>query len=191
MSKLHTEDLIIKLLLENEELTIRQIAGQVGVDYKSVYLKIMSLKQGGIINIKPVGNSSLCSLNKSSHPKIMNAEYLRREEALKNHNLRVLCARLQDDVKNPFFILLLFGSHVKGLVRKSSDLDLLMICDDEKTREIIQKIIKATPLKTHLLSFNSEEFKSMLKTTDFNVGKEAAKKNIILFGTENYYWLIE
>jgi hypothetical protein len=42
-----------------------------------------------------------------------------------------------------------------------------------------------------MVSFTSEEFLSMLKTTEFNVGMEAAENNVILFGIEDYYRLLK
>ena len=37
---------------------------------------------------------------------------------------------------------------------------------------------------------STDEFESMLKTKENNVGKEIVKNNIILYGVENYYNLI-
>lgn len=188
MYKIHTEDKIIKLLLENrKEFTIRSIANSIKVDYKTVHIKVDELAKQGIISIKKAGQSSLCSLNNILHPSILRAEYIRIEELLKNKNMYVLYNRIKEI--NPFFILLLFGSHASKTNKKTSDIDLMLI-SDIKT-EKIQKTITSIPLNIHLLKFNTEEFSQMLKTTEFNVGKEAANNNIILFGIENYYRMIE
>jgi len=55
----------------------------------------------------------------------------------------------------------------------------------------VKNKISLIPLNIHLVEFTSEEFLSMLKTTEFNVGREAFNNNIILFGIENYYKLIK
>jgi hypothetical protein len=46
-------------------------------------------------------------------------------------------------------------------------------------------------LPIHYMIFTESQFLSMLDTKEFNVGKEAAKHNIILHGMENYYEMIQ
>ena len=58
-------------------------------------------------------------------------------ELLYNKDAHVFYNKIKEDIKNPFFILLLFGSHVRGKQRKNSDLDLLLISDnDEITKSV-------------------------------------------------------
>ena len=114
----------------------------------------------------------------------------RREEIFKNSDLRALSSYFRD-IKEPFFILLLFGSYASGKARKGSDIDLMLITDSEAAANRAKKIVSLIPLGIHLVDFKSKEFTSMLKTTEFNVGKEAVNNNIILFGIEDYYRLIQ
>ena len=95
------------------------------------------------------------------------------------------------DIPEPFFILLLFGSYASGKNRKSSDIDLMLITDNEDIQKKIKSKVALIPLKIHLTEFNSKEFVSMLKTTEFNVGKEAFYNNVILYGIEDYYRVIQ
>src|SRR3989338_7363629 len=89
-----------------------------------------------------------------------------------------------ENINYPFLIVLIFGSYVKKTQAKNSDIDLCIICDHkEKTKELI-------PLKLELHSFTTNEFDSMLKTKEENVGKEIVKNNLILYGIEGYYNLI-
>lgn len=67
----------------------------------------------------------------------------------------------------------------------------MLITDNEKTKQNFKNKMSLIPLNIHLLTFTSSEFLSMLKTTEFNVGKEAFDSNIILFGIEDYYRLIK
>lgn len=194
MEEIHntTKDKIIKLLLSNKdkEFTIRAISNNVSVDYKAVYIVVKRLIKNNVINAKKAGQTILCSINqKGFNADVFRAEAIRRDELLKNKDLYALHSYFKD-IKEPFFILLLFGSYASGKPRKGSDIDLMLIADGnlkKKARDIISLI----PLKLHFLDFDSKEFLSMLKTTEFNVGKEAAKNNIILFGIEDYYRLIK
>jgi len=45
-------------------------------------------------------------------------------------------------------------------------------------------------LKLEIQEFTTKEFISMIEKRQRNLGHEIVKRNIILFGTENYYNLI-
>jgi len=196
MEKIHnsTKDSILKLLLSNKgrEFTIRAISKSISIDYKTVYLTIKQLAKASIVITKKAGQTTLCSINqKEFNADIFRAELIRREEALTNKNIYVLYRRIKEDTKEPFFALLLFGSYARGKPRKGSDIDIMLITNSQAVREEMKHIVSLLPLKIHLADFSSEEFLSMLKTTEFNVGREAFNNNIILFGIENYYSLMQ
>ncbi len=192
VKKHNTKDKILMLLLSNKEenFTIRGIAKHIEVDYKTVYLVVSELIESKLILAKKIGQAVLCSINKKKFDvDIFRAEMIRKEELLKNKNFSVLCSYF--DIKEPFFILLLFGSQASGKKRKGSDIDLMLITNEKKIVKQIKDKLSLIPLDIHLLDFTSEEFLSMIKTTEFNVGKETLNNNIILFGIENYYRLIK
>ncbi|MBU4502305.1 MAG: nucleotidyltransferase domain-containing protein [Nanoarchaeota archaeon] len=193
MVKIHNKLRIIKMLLENKtkEFTIREIAKTTKIDYKTTYMITQELISEKTIKAKKAGQTTLCRIERSQfNPYIYNAEYLRVQEILKNNNLNVMHRRIAD-TKEHFFILLLFGSYAKKKQTKGSDIDLMLITDNSKTKNKIRSALSLMPLTTHLNTFTTEEFLSMLKTTEFNVGREADENNIILFGIEDYYGLIK
>jgi len=194
MEEIHntTKDKIIKLLLSNKEkeFTIRAISKNVSVDYKAVYIVVKRLIKNNIVSAKKAGQTILCSINqKRFNADVFRAEAIRRDELLKNKDLYALYSYFKD-IKESFFILLLFGSYAAGKAKKGSDIDLMLIANDN-LRKKARKTVSLIPLKIHFIDFNSKEFLSMLKTTEFNVGKEAANNNIILYGIEDYYRLIK
>ncbi len=187
----NTIDEILILLLSNkkEQFTIRAISQKTKIDYKTTYLAVQDLIKQKIINAKKAGQTTLCSINKNIfNSDIFRAEMLRKERLLKSKDISVLHDYIKD-IGEQFFILLIFGSRTTGK-SKGSDMDLMLITDNEKIKKQMKDTLKLIPLDTHLNSFNSKEFISMLKTTDFNVGNEAADNNIILFGIEDYYRLV-
>ena len=194
MEKIHnTKDKILKLLLSHkkEEFTIRAISKNVAIDYKTVYFIVKDLIQNNVIQAKKAGQTILCSINqKQFNADIFRAELLRKEELLQNKNFYALYNYFKD-LKEPFFILLLFGSYASGKPRKKSDIDLMLIVNDEKVKTQVKYIASLIPLDIHLVDFTSEEFLAMLKTTEFIVGKEAFYNNIILLGIEDYYRITE
>jgi predicted nucleotidyltransferase len=195
MEKIHntTKDKILKLLLSNKdkEFTIRAISKEVLIDYKSVYIAINRLIKSNVVIAKKAGQTILCSINQRGfNADVFRAEIIRREELLENKDLYVLYSYFKD-VKEPFFILLLFGSYASGRIRKGSDIDLMLISDNDSLRKRVKNIVSLIPLKIHFLDFSTKEFLSMLKTTEFNVGKEVLNNNIVLFGIEDYYRLLQ
>lgn len=196
MEKIHnsTKDKILKLLLSNKkkEFTIRAIAQNIKVDYKAVYLVTKQLIKTEVVNSKRAGQTVLCSINhKKFNSDIFRAETIRRDEVLDNKDVHVLYNNIKDEIQEHFFILLIFGSYASRQQRKGSDVDLMLVTDSESIKKKVKNIVSGTPLGIHLLDFKMGEFLSMLKTTDFNVGKEAFYNNVILFGIEDYHRMIE
>jgi predicted nucleotidyltransferase len=181
---------ILKLLISNKEETfsIRKISKIRKINYKSAYLSLKSLEEKGLVTLKRIGNTISCTFNDRFNDLVFKAEYQRREEMLKNKNFLILYNQLKKINKQ--FILLLFGSQVKKTVNKHSDIDLLLISSEEVAK-IIHTETKLLPLDFHLTTISYEEFASMLKNKEFTVVSEAIKKNIILYGIEDYYRIVE
>ncbi|MFH1916050.1 MAG: nucleotidyltransferase domain-containing protein [Nanoarchaeota archaeon] len=175
----HGESLeILKLLIETREpLSIRQIAIQRKINYKSAYLAIQKLEKENVITAKKIGNTTACVFQPIVHPLIFTAEWERKETFLKNHP--ALKDRLQGMTNT---IVLLFGSYAKHTQDKHSDIDLLVITDSEQNRKL-----SGLSSKIHINTITFEEFTSMAKTREYSLVSEAMKHNIILTGIEEYY----
>jgi len=178
---------ILKLLIENQqsEFSIRQIGIQRNINYKSAYISIHDLAREGIVTLKELGNTTICSFNRTFNDSVFEVEYTRLQELLKDRGLRVMYNRLAK--LNEQFILLLFGSHSKGKQTKGSDIDLLLISNNP---EPVESQIRLLPLNIHLTPITYGNFEAMLKSKEFTVVSEAIKHNILLFGLEDYYRLM-
>ncbi|MFH1650172.1 MAG: nucleotidyltransferase domain-containing protein [Candidatus Woesearchaeota archaeon] len=184
---MNAETKILVFLLNNRESkpTIRSISQSTSINYRIVHEKIGQLEQEGIITTTKTGSARTCSLTNKFTNKIFEAEYMRREEILKNKDLRVLHERLSE---LPFsFIALLFGSHAKGKANKHSDIDILTIGGNEKE---IKALFSLWPGPIHLTSITYQEFIAMARNRQFTVVTEAMKNNIILLEIEEYYRLV-
>ena len=181
---------ILKVLIGNREETysIRKIALLRKINYKSAYNAVKALEKEGIIELKKVGNTVVCSFNDKFNHLVFKAEYLRREDLFKKKDFLLIYDYLAE-LKIPF-IALLFGSHVKGKATKHSDIDLLIISSDEEARKVNDKL-NLLPYKIHLTPLTYEGFIRMAKSKEFTVVSEAIKKNIILVGIEDYYRLLK
>lgn len=178
---------ILKLLIENQEkvFSIRQIAIQRKINYKSAYTSLKDLSKEGIVSLKKQGNMTICSFNHNFNDSVFKVEYARLQDILKDKNFLVLYNRLAK-VKEQF-ILLLFGSYSKGKETKGSDIDLLLISNNPKP---IEAQISLLPINIHLTHATYRDFELMLKSKEFTVVSEAVKRNILLFGIEDYYRLM-
>lgn len=181
---------VIMTLIENQDqnISIAQLAKRSKLDYKNVYNTVKQLENEGLISLERFGNAFNCILNQKTHHTIFEAEYERRKILLQDKNFQILHKKLNSLEFS--FIALIFGSYAKGTSLKSSDIDLLMISEENREKEI-ERIISLIPLDIHFVFFTYEEFLSMARSREFTVVSEAIKQNIILVGIEDYYRLIE
>ena len=186
---MQTELKIIKYFIENKKpKTIREIAKQIKADYKITHTATQRLIQKNILQAQTIGKSSLCSLNEKYFGiEVYEAEDERKENILKNSNIKQLYKEIISKVNTGFFILLLFGSYAKNKQTKTSDIDLMFISNDKDFESKISNILSLLPLKTHALVFTEEEFIRMKDSKKSNVIQEAIESNIILYGIEAYY----
>jgi len=187
--------IIVRFLIErkNEELNILKISKEVKMDYKNVYSIVKRLEKESLVKLESFGQSSRVKLISQVHPTIFEAEYTRRNEVLKDKNLAVMLNDFKNALKSKCYILLIFGSYAKKTQTRNSDIDLMFIVPDGK-EELFEKDIHKTtrllPLPIHYLVFSEKQFLDMVNAKESNVGQEALKNNIILYGIESYYEMI-
>jgi predicted nucleotidyltransferase len=181
---------ILKALIDHgeEEMNINKLSKLAKIDYKNTYNIIKRLNAQGLVQLERFGQALKCTLNRKPHPLIFEAEYERRERLLKNKDMKVLYTKL-NQLSFPA-VTLLFGSYAKEQAGKGSDMDLIVICEKTRAKEV-ESILSLIPLNIHLTLLTWEEFLAMAKTREFNVVQEALKHNIVLTGIEDYYRVIE
>ncbi len=185
-----TEIKVIRALIENKPMTIREIAKKIKADYRITHTAVQRLIKKKIITTETIGKSSLCSLNQEHYGvETYQAEEERRNAIFKNKDIRQLCKEVLRKINTVFFILLLFGSYAKGKQAKQSDIDLMFISNEKDFEKNIHNVLSSLPLKTHVLVFAEEEFIRMKNSRKPNVVKEAMENNILLYNIENYYRL--
>jgi predicted nucleotidyltransferase len=97
-------------------------------------------------------------------------------------------------INTAFFTFLITGSYAVGKQTKESDLDVAVICDDERNKkEILVPIMNKGELlnpKIHIFVFTQKEFYGMLVNKEENYGKEIARKHLIMIGAQSYYKIL-
>ncbi|MEK6905238.1 MAG: nucleotidyltransferase domain-containing protein [Nanoarchaeota archaeon] len=188
--------MVVRQLIEtrNEELNILGLSKLLRMDYKNVYSAVKRLEKELLIKLETFGQSSRVKLISQVHPLIFEAEHSRRKELLKDKNLAVMLNEFKNALKSKCYVLLIFGSYAKKTQTKNSDIDLMFIVPDEKEEPFEKKVHEITrllPLPIHYLVFSETQFLEMTSAKKSNVGQEAIKNNIILYGIETYYELIK
>ncbi len=180
---------IVKLFLEDRtQKTIREISKQIKADYRITHTAVQRLIEKKILMAETIGKSTVCKLNiHQFSTEIYIAETEKRDEILKDRNLKQLYNELISKIKTTFFIVLLFGSYAKGLQTKSSDIDLLFICNEKNFEDTVSNILSLIPLKIHPIIITEEEFIRMKESKKSNVVHEAINSNIVLIGIELFY----
>lgn len=188
---MQTEIKIIRHFIEDKSFkTIRELSKIIGSDYRIVYTATQRLLEKKILLSRIAGKSTLCELNKNYYGvEIYKAENERREDLLKDKDIKQLCRELMSKLKSSLFILLVFGSYARGKQAKHSDIDLMFISNDKDFENRVYSILSLIPLKTHAFVFTEKEFIRMKDSKKPNVVKEAIENNIILYSIENYYRL--
>jgi len=186
-----TEKKILKLFIESKKSkTIREISKEINADYRITHTAVKRLISKKIILANRIGKSLSCELNSNYYGiEIYEAENERKENLLKNKDIKQLFREIISKIKSSLFIFLIFGSYAKNKQTKSSDIDMIFVSNDKNFEEKISNILLLIPIKTHTLVFTEEEFTRMKDSKKPNVVKEAIENNIILYGTENYYKL--
>ncbi|MBI2146889.1 nucleotidyltransferase domain-containing protein [Candidatus Woesearchaeota archaeon] len=178
----------LKLFVDNKDksFTIKKAAETIKINYKIAYEEIIKLEKEELIRITKYGNANVCVFNYKYHNKIAEVEEIRKQELMKNKDIKLVYNRIRE-TKSPFYCLVLFGSYANKTGKKGSDIDLCLITDNQEINKAVQSILSITPIDVHLQEFTSAQFLAMLKSKEANVGNEIAKNNIILHGIEAFY----
>ena len=188
---MRTERKIIRSFMEEKKpKTIREISKKIKSDYRITHTAAQRLIEKGILLSRAVGKSTLCELDSHYYGvEIYEAENERKGELLRTNDLRQLSKELMGKVKSGFFVFLIFGSYAKGKPTKSSDIDIMLVSNEDGFEERASSILSLLPLKTHVLVFTEQEFIRMKDSKQTSVVKEAIENNVILYGIEAYYRL--
>lgn len=186
---------IVDLLARNTErkFTINEIAKSLKEYYSFVHRTVNKLIKDNVITKEKVGKSHLCSINLRNEKTIILIQLSEIEKKNEFYNsnkeIKLILEDFIESVRliNPISIVL-FGSHVKGITTKESDIDILLI---SKTKAKIDKITKEMYAKygkeINVIVMDSEDFK---RQKDKTLIKEVIKDHYVLYGVEKFVNLV-
>ncbi len=193
-----TEIAILKFFANKigKAYTVREIAKNIGQDYRITHETVSRLAEKGLIEKEKKANLNLCRLNFKKNMSVLS--YIESTIAQgfleKNKDVGIIITDLLKSIKIPCFTLILFGSYAKGR-RKKSDLDLLFLVPDRKSEKDVSagvfSIERITPIKIHDIILTYGEFSKMLEEKKTNLAKEILDNHVIFYGSEAYYKTLE
>ncbi len=191
-----TQEQILQLLLSRpeERLSIRQIARILGKSYTLTYNNIQVLLKRKILESHILLPAHMIQIKEDAPANIIiDMERKRTEVFLEKHQWIKLYLNDALNAATPFFIMIVFGSYAKGTETKASDLDLLLITPSKKEIAVIEHAAQQyTKVKKSVMVVDMQSFTEMIKNPKIlNVGNEARKYYIILYGAEQYYQLVK
>ncbi|HLC88691.1 MAG TPA: nucleotidyltransferase domain-containing protein [Candidatus Nanoarchaeia archaeon] len=102
--------------------------------------------------------------------------------------------KILDKIKTLFYSFVITGSYAKNKQKETSDVDIVIICDNKHPSNAILSQIKLESElmipEFHPYVFTQAEFYEMLINKEANYGKEIAKNNLIVTGGKEYYTIL-
>lgn len=173
-------------------LDIQRLSNKRSKSY--IYRSLSHLIRGEIIQTEQVGKSLLYEIRLNS---LMAQSYLgflsEYTSWQETHIPKEIIEKLADKIVKitPFFVFIVTGSYAKSKQTKKSDLDIVIICDNSINPGTIMAEIKLESSlsipQVHPFVFTKKEFMEMLTNKEINYGKEIAHNNLIFFGGNIYY----
>jgi len=145
---------------------------------------VKSFLKENLIFEKKIGTSKIYRTN-PDNPKVLSYFEIYNRE---NLPLKVLNSikELEESLNEHiyFYSMVLFGSYSLSGQNKGSDLDIAVFVENENKRKIAEAVFKSMELKSilkidgHLIT--QKEFLKMLKADYENLGKEIARKHLVI-----------
>ena len=166
---------IIELLLKADH-HVRGIAKKLNESHSTILRKLNSLKKENVLDSRTEGRNKIFFLKKN----LVSRTYILQTEL---HKLAKLLRRspelsiIFEDIlkKTEEKLIVLFGSHAKGLAKKDSDIDIYIETKDRKTKSTVEDMHSKINVKIGIFDTKSPLI------------KEIIKDHVIIRGAEIFY----
>ena len=160
-----------------------------------VYNSLKKFVKESILKEERAGNVILYSLDLTSLKTQIYTGFISEYIAWnKNHIPYKDLQNISKKIPTGFYIFIITGSYAKNKQKETSDIDVVIIIDDSaEPKRVYAQLNMACELnipQIHLYVFKKSEFLQMLLNSEANYGKEIVKNNLILYGGEIYYKIL-
>ena len=158
-----------------------------------IYQSLKNFVKEGILVEERIGKSIVYSLNLRSSKTQACCGFIAEYIAFTQKHVPNI-EQITKKIPSSFYSLILTGSYANKTQKENSDLDLVIIIDDSLEPKKVYAELKYYCERNipiiHLYVFKKSEFLTMLTNKEANYGKEIVKNNILLYGAESYYKII-
>jgi len=172
---------------------IRRITGKKSKGY--IYKALSRLLDEKIIYTEKVGRSLLYILNLDSLKTRSYLGFLNEYASWHSRHMPYkVIEKIASKINSPHYIFIVTGSYAKKKQTHKSDLDVVIICDDNTSpKSIMAEIAFEAEVSIPIVEpyvFTRKEFVQMLLDKGENYGKEVARYNAIFYGGAIYYTIL-
>ena len=165
---------------------------------KSISLIQNSIKafmKENLLKERKIGTSKLYLINHDNKMVYSYFDILITESLARDVKYSISLLQEELEKHTPFYSLAIFGSYAIGEQKKDSDLDLAIFVEKEEYRKILEASIKSIQttsfVKIHGQVITKDEFLEMLKVDYENLGKQIARKHLIIHNPSIFYSLLK
>jgi len=173
---------------------VKKLTGKKSESY--IYNSLKEFVKENILKEEKAGNVVLYSLNLKTLKTQIYAGFIAEYVAWRQKNVPYKdLQKVADKIPVNFYIFIITGSYAKNEQKQTSDIDAVIIIEDQsepkKVYANLDLICELNIPKIHLYVFKKSEFLEMLLNKEANYGKEIVKNNLLLYGGEVYYKILE
>ena len=173
--------------------SIRQLSRELALAYPQTHRAVQSLLSKTLLHKEEKGKSWELTLNlKKNTDALVLAEMERKHDLLRKYPLLNILLKDLESLSMTPLICIIFGSYARGRVKKTSDVDLLLVIPEEYPSALFEKAVKnlLTISQVDIQITTNKGFLLMWQhPLQLNVGNEILKKHIILWGAEAFFLL--
>lgn len=178
-----------------EKVSISGLSIETGTAYPQTYHNVQDLVKQKIFTLENIPPSQVPQI----HPEapvdvLLSIEAKRKQQFLEKYTwAKLMIDDLLRYTGESFFILAVFGSYAKGKETVKSDLDILVIVPTQDHISLFETALSKvyTKTKKDVTVVTKDEFVEMVKSNKFNVGTEAKKYHVLLYGAEQWYNIVK
>ena len=162
------------------QLFVREVARKAAIAPRTAQLILDSLESRGVLRSEVKGKIRLFSLKENLAQKtyLAMAEEYKRLQLIKDP---LIYAVVEEMLSHTTGVVLVFGSYAKGLQRKDSDLDVMVV--GEYDDDAVRKISRTYQLDVSIKKVSGNPFEAPLKDPLF---LEILANHVVLSGTDEF-----
>ncbi len=157
-----------------------------------VYSRLKNFVKQGILKEEKAGNVTLYLLDLASLKTQAYTGFVAEHVAWSQSHIPFRDLQdLANKIPTQFYTFIITGSYASKKQTEQSDIDVVILVDNAVNVQHVYAQLKhycemnIPPI--HLYVFKESEFLEMLLNNQYNYGKEIAKNNLLLYGAEVYY----